>query len=249
MQQIEAAGGEEARDRDPAALDEQPPHAARAQRFEHGAWMQRTVRVGQAHDLGLGQPLAILTIGATQHEGGRWDLAEHPMARLQPAVGVEHHAQRAGPRYQPHGELRVVVGHGAGSHEHRIAQRPQPMHVDEVGLAGDAIRMAGLGGDPAVQALAEMGHDQKPVGRGRQELAIGGEQPPLLGRQPVEREFGRIGAAVRAGQQPFPGAGETPLARIRPGAQEHGRPAAHSRIASSSMRIGISSATQPFSTA
>ena len=51
-------------------------------------------------------------------------------------------------------ELRVVGGHRAGADDDRVAQRAQAVQVHDVLVAGDELRVAGMGGDEAVEALS-----------------------------------------------------------------------------------------------
>ncbi len=249
MEEVETTGGEEAGDGHPTALDEEPPDAPRAQRIEHAPRLHRPVLDRQSQDLGLAEPRGILPVGAAEQERGRRPLPEHPVVGAEPAIGIEDHAQGARPGHEPDGEPRIVVRDGSCTHEHGVRERPQPVHVDEIGLAGDVTRMAGLGRDPAVEALPQMRHHPDPVRGGSEKLAIGGQQPLLVWPQPVERQLGRIGALVRAGEEPLPGPREARLAASGSNRGDRGRRAVHSRIASSSTRIGTKSATQPLSTA
>ena len=78
-------------------------------------------------------------------------------------------------RHRPDGELRVVVAHRAGADHDGIEQRPHAVVVDDVLGAGDPARGAVGGGDPAVQALAEMG-DHEALGAAPAERQVELEQ-------------------------------------------------------------------------
>ena len=54
------------------------------------------------------------------------------------------------------GQLRIVGRDRAGAHHHRIAERAQGVQVDDVLVAGDELRVAGMRGDEAVDALPEV---------------------------------------------------------------------------------------------
>ncbi len=74
----------------------------------------------------------------------------------EPARGIEDDAQRVRARHLARGQLRIVGRHGAGADHHRIAQRTHAVQVQDVLLAGDELRVARVGGDEAVEALAQM---------------------------------------------------------------------------------------------
>ena len=82
-------------------------------------------------------------------------------------LGIDHHPRRVGPGDAPHRELRIVGDRGADPDHHGIDQRPQPVQVGEPGRAVDVVRMAGWGGDPAVQRLADLADHHQAVGRAR----------------------------------------------------------------------------------
>jgi hypothetical protein len=248
MEGVQAARGEEAGHRHPAALDEEPPDPAGAQGGEHGARLEPALCRGKPQDLGRPQPVAVLAIGPAEEERGRVGFAEDVAIGAEPAVRVEHDPQRVRAGHEADGEAGIVGHDRAGAHEHRVGERTQPVHVDEVLGAGDEARMAGLGRNPAIEALAEMGHDHEPVGGGGEEVAVGREEASSVGVEPVERHGRQITRAVGAGQEPLPGARHAVGRRFR-AAHRRAPGGRHSRIASSSIWIGISSATQPFSTA
>ena len=63
-------------------------------------------------------------------------------------------------------ELRIVGRDGPGPDHHRIAQRTHAMQVQDVLLAGDELGLARMGGDEAVEALAQMTDGQRSCRRG-----------------------------------------------------------------------------------
>src|SRR5918996_3683445 len=69
LQAMEAAGGEEPRDRDPAACDEHPAQPARRQEIEHGHRREGPVLGGDADHLRLPEaPVAFAELLATQDQ-------------------------------------------------------------------------------------------------------------------------------------------------------------------------------------
>ena len=56
----------------------------------------------------------------------------------------------------PRRELGVVGGHRAGADDHRVRQRAHAVHVAQVLFAGHELRVTGVRGDEAVEALPEM---------------------------------------------------------------------------------------------
>ena len=63
------------------------------------------------------------------------------------------------------GQQRIVGRHRTGTHQDRVAQGTQPVHVDDVVAARDGLRVAGRRGDEAVEALAEVANRQRTRGR------------------------------------------------------------------------------------
>ena len=103
----------------------------------------------------------------------------------QPPRRIEHDAQRARAWDMARGELRIVGRHGAGADDHRVAQRAHAMQVQDVLLAGDELRFAGMGGDEAVEALAEMadGDRVRAGGAADRQVEIDHRVARIVGRQ------------------------------------------------------------------
>ena len=71
----------------------------------------------------------------------------------QAQVGVQHDPQRRGAARQTAGQLRVVAQDRADAHEDGLVVPPQALGQPEGGGTGDVPRVAGRGGDAAVQTL------------------------------------------------------------------------------------------------
>ncbi len=65
----------------------------------------------------------------------------------------------------PHRELRVVGDGGARPDEHRVHPRSQRVKQPDRFRAVHEMGMAGRGGDPPVERLAELGDDHRAVSR------------------------------------------------------------------------------------
>ena len=126
----------------------------------------------------------------------------------EPAHRIEHDAQRARPGDVARRQLRIVRGDRAGADDDRVAQRAHPVQVQDVFLAGDELRIAGVRGDEAVQALAEVADRDRAGRRGaadrqiqvdqRRALVVRRqEQLPAGLRAPGER---RVGSSDRSGR-------------------------------------------------
>ena len=63
----------------------------------------------------------------------------------------------------PHGQLRIVGDRRAYADDDRIDQRPQPMQMDEAGLAVDVVGVSARGGDAGVDGLAALPHHDEVI--------------------------------------------------------------------------------------
>ena len=71
------------------------------------------------------------------------------------------------PSTWPHREQRVIMLDRARAHDHRVAERAQPMQMHDIVGPRHEVRIAARGRDAAVQALAEMRDRERPPPRGR----------------------------------------------------------------------------------
>ena len=107
---------------------------------------------------------------------------EEPIVGAEPALAVDDDTQRMRPGTPAHRELRVVMADGAGADENGISQRAHAMGVSEIRLAGNPARGASHRGDAPVEALAEMGDDDRPAGRQLDERQVELDQRRDIGR-------------------------------------------------------------------
>ena len=168
LQPVEQIGLEEPRYRHAAAFHEHAGAAPRMQQTEClGDLVARFAAVDGRHD---GVAHVTLprrhpgTLADVQRRSGA--IREYAEGRRQPPARVEDDAERIRPRHVARGEQWIVGRHGPGANEHRVAQGAQPVHVHDVVVAGDGLRIARGGCDEPVEALAEMAHRQRTGGRG-----------------------------------------------------------------------------------
>ena len=76
-------------------------------------------------------------------ERRRLGVGEDPIVLVEPATGIEHDAQRIRSGHLPRRQQRIVGGHGAGAHHHRVGQRAHAMQVEDVLRTGHELRVAG----------------------------------------------------------------------------------------------------------
>ena len=173
VQTVERAGGEKARHGDAAALDEHAPQTARRESGEHGGDRQPLARARQAQHRRVADAILAGRIRRAEQQRLR-ALAEHAVARVEAAVGVEHDAHRRRAFDLARGELRVVGAHRAGADHHGIEQRAQAMRMDDVLVTADPVRGTAGGGDAAVQRLRDPAEDVAAVRGGgwRQQRAV-----------------------------------------------------------------------------
>ncbi len=129
MQPVEAAGGEKARHRVGAALDQDAAEATiRKRRQDRGR--------GDMPVLGLQQqcldPIrqdAWRGAGGDEHQSANSVLGQKPGTRRQSAARVDHHPGRMRTGDAPHRELGIVGERGADADDDGIDQGPQPVKV------------------------------------------------------------------------------------------------------------------------
>ena len=107
-------------------------------------------------------------------------LDDHAAIRTQPAPRVEHDARRISTGHEPHRELRVVGLDRAGADHHGVEQRAHAMVMRHVLGSGDPARAAVDRGDPAIQALPKVRHDE-PIGTVAAEREIELDQSARFG--------------------------------------------------------------------
>ena len=136
----------------------------------------------------------------------------------EPPRRIEDDAQRARPAHVPRRELRIVGRDRAGADDDRVAQRAHAVQVQDVLLAGDVLRFAGVRGDEAVEALAEVADRDRPRDAWRCRSADRDRSARGAGRRPEQDE---LPAGARAPADDRLAA----VARRRPAARPHRPPA------------------------
>ena len=133
--------------------------------------------------------------GPPDDDRPRRAVAEDRAVAVQTAARVEDHPDRVRAFHRPHGEAGVVGRDGAGPHDDRVDERPQPVQAADVRGTGDVVRVPPLGRDAAVQALADLADDETGVELQRQiqvqELPRGGarrRRRPPGARVDVQRD-------------------------------------------------------------
>ena len=185
-----ARAREEARDGDAAAFDEQPVQPARRERRADRRGIEARAGARQAHQFGLAAALArARAVRGGEQQGRRGGVAEDAVARVEAPLRVDHHPHRMVAGTAPHGKLGIVVQHGARAHQNGIDEGAHAMGVQQVLVAADPARRAAGAGDPAVEALREMGDGERAL-------------PSHGDERPVEREERRRanGIGLRRGE-------------------------------------------------
>jgi len=182
VQPVEAAGREERRHRVRAALDHDAAEAALGERRQDRGRRDRAIGRRQAYAL---DPARQRGPRALRRDRQAADavVGEHARIGVHPAARIDHGARRRWPADVPHGELRIIGQRGADPDHDHVDQRAQPMQMGESGGPVDVVGMTGLGGDAAVERLAELPDDDQIVdgaGLERPEpLLPGGRQRPM----------------------------------------------------------------------
>jgi hypothetical protein len=160
MQPIETARRKEAGDRVGAAFDQNAAEAACGQRGNDGGGANLTVAHGKPHDFDAGGKRCGRFDGANDEPAapvGR----QKPRGRRQSAARIDHDPRRVWALDAPDGQLRIVGDRRAYADDDRVNQRPQPMQMDEAGLAIDIVGVSARGGDAGVDGLATLpNHDE-----------------------------------------------------------------------------------------
>ena len=155
VQPVEAAGGEETRHGVGAAFDQDAAQAALGERRQDRGRRDLAVGLRQGDDLDVGRQRRA-GAGRGHDQAADAVRGEQPGAGRQPAARVDDHPRRLRAGHPADRELRVVGERRADPDHHRIDQRAQPVQVGKAGRAVDVVGMAGGGGDPAVQRLADL---------------------------------------------------------------------------------------------
>ncbi|MFO1425878.1 MAG: hypothetical protein U1F11_02670 [Steroidobacteraceae bacterium] len=132
----------------------------------------------------------------------RGTVPEHTVIGTEPALRIEHDAQRVRPLDLAGRESWIVGGHRAGADQHRIEQRPHAMQVHDVLAAGHVAGIAAVGGDEAVEALAHVADHERQLARGRREQRL-----VELAQRAAAGRAGQRQAAARPREQRRPVAG------------------------------------------
>ena len=170
-----------------AALHEHATATQRAQLAQQIHQVQRAI--AGVHFQDLLAPGARLrdrrAAAGADSPGERGPVVEHGMRRRQSAGGIEDHAHRIAAGHQACGQTWIVGGHGAGTDDHGIAQRAQPMQVQDVLRTGNRDGISGWRGDEAIEALAQVTDGDGPGGRRTADRQVQLEQiaARITGRQ------------------------------------------------------------------
>ena len=170
MQPVDAARLDESGQRARAALDQYAAQSPREQRLHNVARREASVPRGEFYPLdaraGFGRR------GADQNPP-RAVLGQPFAGLVQPAAGVDRDAGGARPDDPPHVELGVVGGDGSGADHDSVDMGAQTMQMIERRRAADAAQLAADGGDPSIERLADLRHDEGAVLRGRAQRGEG----------------------------------------------------------------------------
>jgi hypothetical protein len=127
-------------------------------------------------------------------------VSQHAHIPGDPASGIDDHADRRRSRHRTRRQLRIIGSDRLGADDHGIHQCPQPVQVLPVFDTRDVICVTGPRGDEAVDALSQLGNDDR---------RSGSDQRPV----PIEQQRVRSGSGAvwhPAPQQLAPHVGEIP---------------------------------------
>mgnify|MGYP000285277544 CR=1 FL=1 len=173
VQAVQHVGLQESRHRDAAALDQHALEPLRGERLEHdgGGEAIGAQRQPQTGDV-VGRRGGNDRLLADQMQAGGLRLAQQAQRRRYPSARVEDHPHRLAPVDVADREQGVVLAGGTGTDHHGVDQRSQPMQVDATLEAVDVVRVPALGGNAAVQALAELRHGQAAAMHGQRRQIV-----------------------------------------------------------------------------
>ena len=135
---------------------------APGQKVEDRSGSQASVLDRDADHLRLAQTLMpVHQVLGAQDQRSRRAIREDAIVALEPPPRIQHHSGRISARHQSDRQLRVVVADGAGADHHRVEQRAHAMIVRNVLGPGDPARAAIDGRDAAIQALPQVGDDER----------------------------------------------------------------------------------------
>jgi hypothetical protein len=103
----------------------------------------------------------------------RGAVGEEPPPLQDPAAMVQDHTHRVGARAGAYRQPGIVGDGGPGADDDRVGQRPQPVEMEAVLLAGDVHRVAGTGRDEAVHALSELRERVTGTGQAQRDVEAG----------------------------------------------------------------------------
>lgn len=221
VQPVEHARLQESGDRDAATFDQHALEPPGGKRLEHGGG-RKPVSVRwqpQASDMVGGGPGAI-GLFADQMQAGCLGLAQQSDRRWHPASRIQDHPHRLASADMADRQQGVVLAGGTRADHHRVHQRPESMQVRPAFEAVDVVGVSALGGNSAIQALAELSQGQS-AGMHRQRRqrveqspgfpVCGNVRRPPVGRQaqrsfPVHRRVGTA-CALTGSAEGLPGHG------------------------------------------
>ena len=177
MQAIEQTGGQEARHRQSAPLDEETAQAT-AMQFRHQGVQAQAALPGRRHwhHLGLTPVPGCCRPGSANQQGRCRPVLKDLSFQWQPSAGVENHPHGVVARHQARGQARVVDGHRLGADQHGIRQGTQTVQMADIRWPGDVTGLPTGGGDETIQALAQVGKGQGGGWHGRQQRQVEVEQ-------------------------------------------------------------------------
>ena len=220
MQAVEHTGLQEARHRDPAALDQHPRQALGGKRIEHIARGEAAGLLGQPQTADVsGDGAGEIGLLADQVQGRGRRLAQQAQRGRHATPRVEDHAHRLAATDVANREQRIILTGSAGADDHRVDQRPEPVQVSPALKTIDIERVPAFGRDAAIQALAKLGHRQAPAMHRQRRQAVeqraglvadGMTCRPAAGAQAqrpivIDRRC-RVGCRLASGAQRLPGA-------------------------------------------
>lgn len=170
VQPVHHACLDKLRDRDPAALDQNPAQLASAEQFKHIAGYKLAPAIQRQH-------AALHCVGW----GGKREVRPYYMQRgchagskqlpihRHAATRVQHNTGGVNAANVAYGQLRIISIGGTGTDHHGIGQRSKSMQMHQARLTIDVVGMTTLGGDPPIQALPQLCyHPRRRCCQGRQ---------------------------------------------------------------------------------
>jgi hypothetical protein len=164
VQSIETASFQEARKRIGPTLDQYSAHPGARQRTNDCRRFDIAVMLRQSNGFDAGGRSAMRSLGRNQQPANAI-VGEHPGVCSEAPLRIYHCADRLRAGYLPDRQLRIVRQSCSNAYDDDVDKSAQPMKMLDAGRAIDKFRMARSRGDPTIQRLTELSHNNQVIDR------------------------------------------------------------------------------------